>query len=168
MIRKLLISVVVFLSPAVLVGQTKRNQVDFSATRLGDVLYCLQAKLSAYGDAPPRFEAHSFRVRYVYGKFDPADEDDEVHLVVYGPGEESGTLFEVYLHGMASAKPELLVGEPATLKSEHGQLVIDENPGGVATFRRIEKLLLVISRRPAVTVRKGQVKAGSLSCAAGP
>lgn len=166
--NKMVIGLIVFFGSAVLFAQTKNKHEDFTPARLGNVLHCLQVKLSALGDAPPHFDTHSFRARYAYGKLDPGDEDDELHIVVYGPGEESAMFFEVYFHGVNDKRPGMFIGEPATLKSEHGQLAVDENPGGVATFRRIEKLLRVISRRPAVTIKESQVEAGSVPCVAGP
>jgi len=161
--RKLAISLIIFLSGAALAGQTKGTQGDFSPARLGNVLYCLQAKMSSIGYAPPRFNARSFRIRYVYGKWSPIDEDDELHMVVYGPSERSAILFEVYLQ-TKDGKQEIFIGEPTTFKKEHGVLVVDELPGGQATLRRIEALFHVISYRPVVTVMDSQVKAGPEAC----
>ncbi len=166
--RKLSIGVVLFLSSAVLLAQTKNTPEEFSPARLGNVLSCLQAKLSAYGDAPPRFDARSFRVRYLYGKESAGDEDDELHIVVYGPREDSAILFEVYLNAVDDNKRGMIIGLPATLKREHGRLVVDELPGGQATLRRIDKLLGVISHRPLITIMNNQVRPGSLPCVAGP
>ena len=165
--RRLSIGLVLFLIPVELFAQTKNTPEDFSPARLGNVLHCLRVKLSAY-DEPPRFEAHSFRVRYVYGKFDPGDENDELHMVVYGPREESGTLFEVYLNAVDHNKRGIIIGLPATLKREHRRLAVDELPGGLATLRRLDELLRVISHRPVITIMDNQVRPGSVPCLAGP
>lgn len=166
--RKLPIGLVLFLISVALVAQTKKTPEDFSPSRLGNVLHCLGTKLSAYGDAPPHFDVHSFRARYVYGKFDPGDEDDELHIVVYGPREESAILFEIYLNGVDDNKHGMIVGDPTTLKREHGRLAVDELPGGLATLRRIDKLLRVISHRPVITIMDNEVRPGSVPCLAGP
>lgn len=162
--KTIVVGLSVFIGAAVLFAQTRSNRKDFGPARLGNVLHCLQAKASSFGYAPPRFDAHSFRVRYVYGKFDPSDENDELHLVVYGPRQESATLFEIYLHGVDDNKPGIFIGEAATLKREHGRLVVDENPGGVGTYRRIEKLLRVISNRAMVAIPDEEVRQGPTAC----
>jgi hypothetical protein len=162
--KKILISLISLLGSALLFAQTKGKREDFGPARLGNILYCLQTKATSFGFAPPRFSSHAFLVRYVYGKEFPGDEDDELHMVVYGPREKSATLFEVYLHGVDNNKPEIFIGDAATLRMEHGRLVVDELPGGQGTLRRIEKLLTVISRRPAVIVKDNQVKPGPAPC----
>lgn len=161
--KKLTIGVAVILVAAACPGRPKAAQQAFSTAQLGNVLYCLQAKASSFGYAPPRFDANSFRVRYVYGKWSPVDENDELHMVVYGPREESATLFEVYLRKVDD-KQEVFVGDAATLKREKGRLVTDEIPGGQATLRRIERLLTVVSHRAMITIPKGEVREGPVVC----
>jgi hypothetical protein len=161
--RKQTIAVIFFLASAACLGQVKGGQKAVSTARLGNVLHCLQAKASSFGYAPPRFGAHSFRVGYVYGKWSPVDEDDELHMVVYGPREESATLFEVYLRTVGN-KQEIFIGDAATLKREKGRLVTDKIPGGQATLRRIEKLLGSLSRQPAITILDNDVRPGPAAC----
>ena len=91
------------------------------------------------------------------------DENDELHMVVYGPREESATLFEVYLRTVGD-KQEIFIGDAATLKREKGRLVTDEIPGGQATLRQIEKLLVVISHRPMITIPDSEVREGPAAC----
>lgn len=162
--RKQTIAAIFFLASAMLcLGQSKARPKPVSTARLGNVLHCLQTKASSFGYAPPRFDAHSFRIRSVYGKWSPVDEDDELHMVVYGPREESATLFEVYLRTV-EGKQEIFMGDAATLKKKRGQLVTDEIPGGQATLRRIEKLLPAISHRPAITITESEVRQGHAVC----
>lgn len=162
--RKQTIAVIFFLASTVpCLGRFKAGQKVVSTARFGNVLYCLQTKASSFGYAPPRFDAHSFRVRYVYGKWSSVDEDDELHMVVYGPREASATLFEVYLRTV-EGKEEIFIGDAATLKRENGRLVTGEIPGGQATLRRIEKLLVAISHRPAITITEGEVRQGQGAC----
>lgn len=161
--RKQTIVVIFFLASTVCLGQGRDQQKSVSTARLGNVLYCLQAKASSFGYVPPRFDAHSFRVRYVYGKQSPTDEADELHMVVYGPREESATLFEVYLRTNAHNQ-EIFIGDAATFKGEKGRLVTDEIPGGQATLRRIEKLFDTISHPRAITIMDSDVKPGPAAC----
>jgi hypothetical protein len=162
--RNLIIALILFAASAVsCLGQSKDAQKAISTANLGNVLHCLQTKASSFGYVPPRFDEHSFRVRYVYGKWSPVDEDNELHMVVYGAGEESATLFEVYLQ-TAQGKQEIFVGDAATLKKEKGKLVTDEIPGGQATLQRIEKLLVVISHQKAITITESEMKEGEAAC----
>ncbi|MHB8527838.1 MAG: hypothetical protein ACYDD2_17070 [Candidatus Acidiferrales bacterium] len=91
------------------------------------------------------------------------DENDELHVVVYGPRGESATLFEVYLRTVDD-KQEIFIGDAATLKREKGRLVTDEIPGGQATLRRIERLLTAISHRAMITVPDGEVRQRPTAC----
>ncbi len=127
------------------------------------MLHCLQEEAPFFGYKPPRFDPHYFRVRYVYGKWSPVDEDDELHMMVYGSHEDSATLFEVYLQE-TKGKQEIFIGDATTFKKENGQLETDEIPGGLATLRRIQMLFNAISRRGAITVRNDEVKAGPAAC----
>jgi len=162
--RKQTIAIIFLLASAVSCGgQSKGGHKAVSTARLGNVLHCLQTKASSFGYVPPRFDRHSFRVRYVYGKWSPVDEDDELHIVLYGPREESATLFEVFLR-TGQGKQEIFIGDAATLKREKGQLVTEEIPGGQGTLRRIEKLLVAISHRPAVTITESEVRQGQAAC----
>jgi hypothetical protein len=163
--KRAAIAVAVLSAAVPCLGRPQRNKKVVSTARLGNVLYCLQAKASSFGYAPPRFEPSSFRVRYVYGKWSPVDEDDELHMVVYGPREESATLFEVYLQTVGG-KQGIFIGDAATLKSkrEKGRLVTDEIPGGQATLLRIESLLVHISHRRAIRIMDSEVKSGPAAC----
>lgn len=84
-------------------------------------------------------------------------------MVVYGPREETATLFEVYLR-TANDKQGVFIGDAATLKREKGQLVTNEIPGGQGTLRRIEELLSVISHRAIITIPDAQVREGPGAC----
>lgn len=161
--RKQIIVIIYLLASASCLGQVEGRQGTLSTARLGNVLHCLQSKASSFGYTPPRFDAHSFRVRYVYGKLSPVDDDHELHMVVYGPREESATLFEVYLRKVGD-KQEVFIGDAATLKREKERMVTDEIPGGQATLRRIEKLIDSISHRRAITVVDSEVKPGPAAC----
>jgi len=161
--KKPILGVVLLLVAVACWGRPKAAQHKVSIARLGNVLYCLQAKASSFGYAPPHFDANSFRVRYVYGKWSPVDENDELHMMVYGPQQESATLFEVYLQ-TAGGKQQIFIGDAATLKREKGQLITDEIPGGQATLRRIERLLTVISHRPMITIPDSEVEEGPTAC----
>lgn len=161
--KKTTVVVAILLVAVVCFGRPKAAQEAVSTAQLGNVLHCLQAKALPFGYAPPHFDANSFRVRYVYGKWSPVDENDELHMVVYGPREESATLFEVYLRTVGD-KQEIFIGDAATLKREKGRLVTDEIPGGRATLRRIEKLLAAISHRPMITIPDSEVREGPGAC----
>ncbi|MGB7561351.1 MAG: hypothetical protein WBL99_07770 [Candidatus Acidiferrales bacterium] len=161
--RKHTVAAIFFLVSTVCLGQAKSQQNGVSVARLGNVLDCLQSKASSFGYPPPRFDARSFRVRYVYGKQSPTDEADELHVVVYAAREESATLFEVYLQTKAD-KQEIFIGDAATLKKQKGRMVIDEIPGGLATARRIEKLIETISHQRAITVMDRDVKPDATAC----
>jgi hypothetical protein len=140
--------------------QGKNNSKTISVTRLGNVLSCLQAKISPLGYPPPRFGAHSFRVRYLYGIQSPGDSGNNLHVFVYGPKEDSATLYEVYIHG-ANGREEIYFGSYATFKKEGGKLVLDEIPGGLGTAHRIEQLFASISRQRATMISEEDVKPGA-------
>ena len=136
-----------------------------STARLGQVLFCLQHD-TLFPVAPPRFDKHGFRVRYVFGRLsdDGEDGDDVLHMIVYGPREDTATLFEPWLRTENHIHEVVVTNMITTLKREHGRLVVDEIPGGIATERRIEQALPVIARQPAVTIRNADVRAGAVWC----
>jgi len=136
-----------------------------STARLGQVLFCLQHD-TLFRVEPPRFDKHGFRVRYVFGRLsdDGEDGDDVLHMIVYGPREETATLFEPWLRTENHIHEVVVANMITTLKREHGRLVVDEIPGGVATARRIERALPVVARQPAVTIRNADVRAGAVWC----
>ena len=162
-IRRRAIALMLFLFAGTSWPQTGPNEGTVSTAKLKNVLYCLQTEASDFDSPVPRFDAHSFRLRYVYGKWSPVDESDELHIVLYGPEEKSATLFEVYLNTKAG-KHQVFFGDLTTFKTEKGRLVTDEIPGGLATLRRIEKLFSVISRRNALTIKNADVKPGPAAC----
>src|SRR5579859_1069568 len=73
------------------------SQGTVSAVKIGHVLHCLQNKLGDLDYLPLRIDGEGYRVRYFYGIQHPwTDESNELHLLVYGEGEKSATLYEVY------------------------------------------------------------------------
>jgi hypothetical protein len=135
-----------------------------SSKELGAVLSCLQTKVASDGAAPPQFAPGLYRVRYYYGVLTPGDDEpDELQLVVYAPKGTSAVLYRVYLKTTDRGQ-EIYIGDWGTLKKEHGRMVPDEIPGGVATYFHIKKLLEVLSQRPVLTIRSSDVKPGPAAC----
>jgi hypothetical protein len=161
-IKKLLI---LFLFASALPAHGQNNRVGFvSPEKLGEVLSCLQTKIASIGGAPPRAGSGFYRARYYYGVLTAGDDKpNELQLVVYAPKESSAILYRVYFDTENGAK-EIFIGDWSTLKNEHGGMVPDEIPGGVATYYHIKKLLSVVSHRPAVTIPDSLVKTGPEAC----
>jgi len=140
-----------------------------STRRLGQVLFCLQHD-TLFRVRPPRFDKDGFRVRYVMGWLSddrtPGGEDgvDVLHMIVYGPREETATLFEPSLRTENHIHEVLVTNMITTLKRERGHLVPDEIPGGIATELRIEHALPAIERQPAVRLKDADVRAGAIWC----
>ncbi len=157
-VRKLIPIIALFV-----IGASSQAQERLTSSDIGNVLQCLDTKLSGIGYAPPRFDENSFRVRYILGVVDKEqDKKNELHLVVYGKGEKKALLYEVYFD--RDARPSIYIGEMGTLKQEKGLIEPDEIWGGVGTYRQVKRLLRLISARPAVTVSATEVVAGHRAC----
>ena len=167
-IRKMLALSVFFVSVAS-VGPFQTPPRVLGTALLGNVLYCLRSSPPFAADVPPLFEPHLYRVRYMYGRWpslidnDGIDVDHELRIMVYGPREMSATLYEVYLE-TEKERRQIACGDGATFKAEHGRLVTEEIPGGLATLRRIERLRDAIVRQPPVSVRDRYVRPGAAAC----
>jgi len=144
--------------------QGARSQTSIGVSKLAHVLYCLNTQ-QPDGYKPPHFRTHAYRLRYVYGKFSEGDEDDELHMLVYGPREKTATFYEVYLEA-ENGSPEIDVAtQTTTFKKQQGRLlVVGDIPGGYQDYRRIRRLLVVIARRPAIRIVDGVVRPGPESC----
>jgi hypothetical protein len=69
-----------------------------------------------------------------------ADKDDEVRIGVYGPGEHSLVIYDIYLEEKGGAiKVDL--GYPASFSRHRGTWVAGDNPGGMATSLYMSQLL---------------------------
>ena len=146
--------------------QVRLGPHAISTARLGQVLYCLQHD-TLFGVEPPRFDKHGFRVRYVFGRlsnYSDEDGDDVLHIIVYGPREETATLFEPELRTENHIHEVVITNMITTLKRERGRLVTDEIPGGIGTGLRIEHALPVIARQPSVRIPDADVRAGTVWC----
>ena len=146
---------------AVIQGQEHRT---VSVTTIGHVLHCLKSKLADYDYAPPMNDGSHYRVRYFYGIQHPwTDEDNELHLLVYGNGEQSATLYEVYFESI-QRKPVITIGLIGKLNKQRSRLVAEHIEFGIGTYDRIQKLSHVIGLRPAVIIPERYVKPGKDAC----
>ena len=135
-----------------------------SVARIGNVLHCLKSKLADYDYAPPLIDGSHYRVRYFYGIQHPwTDENNELHLLVYGDGEKSATLYEVYFESI-QRKPVITFGLIGKLEKEKGHLVAHEIQFGIGTYDRIQKLSQVIGQRRAVMIPARYVQPGKDAC----
>ncbi len=132
--------------------------------KLGNILHCLKSELPDTGEyAPPHIHANTYRVRYVFGIYGPADEEDELQLLVYSKDEKSAVYYD--LHLMKEGQRSIIyLGLMGTFVKEHGKLVVDENPGGVATGFQVQKLADFLSRKPATIVLVKYIQPGPAAC----
>lgn len=136
---------------------------QLTSSELGNVLHCLDTKLKPVDGAPPRFEGDSYRIRYLLGVVEKGeDEKNELHLAVYGKGEKTGILYQVYLDD--GRRSSIYIGQWGTLKQEKGVMEPDEIWGGQATYYYEKRLLRFISAKPAITIPASEVHAGSRIC----
>lgn len=132
-------------------------------TILGNILYCLQSKAASIGYAPPHFSKHSFKLRYLLNEQKEKDKDDELQVVVYGPSEKKGILYEIYFDEM-NHQPSIYIGEIGTLKQDANTMVPDEIWGGVGTYYDVKRLLKRLASEPPVMVADEHVRKGHFSC----
>lgn len=105
--------------------------------QLGSVLNCLQSKLLSIGAAPPKVDRGHYKVRYRYGVVTKGyDQPDELQLLVYAPHDSANILYRVYFDSTPSWRPEIYIGDWASIEVRHGQFVPKLIPGG--------KLLMLI------------------------
>ncbi len=135
-----------------------------SVAKIGNVLHCLRSKLADMENyEPPQIGSSTYRVRYVYGSYSPDDENNELQLVVYSPKEKSAIYYTVYLEE-EKRHHVIDIGQMGTLIQENGKLVLDENPGGNATYFHIQKLVDFLERKPVITIPAQYVRLGSTTC----
>ena len=118
-------------------AQTNSHKA-INADRIGNVLHCLQSKLGDLDYLPPHIDANRYRVRYFYGIQHPwTDENNELHLLVYGEGEKSATLYEAYFESR-ERKPVITLGLTGKFIRKNGQLVPNEILFGIGTYDHIQ------------------------------
>jgi hypothetical protein len=144
-------------------AQTHRGEA-VNPARIGNVLHCLQSKLGDLDYLPPRPTPDEYRVRYFYGIQHPwTDERNELHLLVYGEGERSATLYEVYFE-TREGKPVISLGLAGKFTAEDKRLEPSEILFGIGTYDRIRKLASVIAKKPAVAIPGAYVRPGKAVC----
>ena len=160
--KKLVIAILLCSAGACIARPTQDSQI--SKEKIGNVLSCLLTKLPSYPDSPVRFDSHSYLVRYYYGILTPdAEEPDELQLIVYGPKEESATLYQVYFEKQ-NEQESINIGQWGSLVKKDGHLELGDTPGGLATHAEWEKLVKVISKRPSLSLSEKDVQPGADSC----
>jgi len=144
-------------------AQTNSHKA-INAARIGNVLHCLQSKLGDLDYLPPRIDANRYRVRYFYGIQHPwTDENNELHLLVYGEGEKSATLYVVYFESR-ERKRVITLGLTGKLIRKNGQLVPKEILFGIGAYDRIQRLANVIAKERAVAIPAVYVRPGKAVC----
>ena len=144
-------------------AQTNSHKA-INAARIGNVLHCLQSKLGDLDYLPPHIDANRYRLRYSYGIQHPwTDENNELHLLVYGEGKKSATLYEVYFESR-ERKPVITLGLTGKFIRKNGQLVPNEILFGIGTYDRIQKLAHALAQRPAIAIPTVYVRPGRVVC----
>ena len=165
---KRIISFVMCFSVTACLAQPVQPPSSITKERVGNVLSCLQTALSPLDAAPPHFTQKSYSVRYYYGVLTPGDEDsNELSLVVYGPDEETATVYWVYFED-EDQKKTILIGQWGTLKKDAGAMSLDEVPGGLASQAEDLKILKAISSQKALAIDDSDVKPGLDICSYPP
>lgn len=135
-----------------------------SVAKIGSVLHCLESKLADFDYTPPRINGNQYRVRYLYGIQHPwTDENNELHLLVYGDGEKSATLYEVYFE-TRERKPVITLGLTGKFTEKQGRLIPHEILFGIGTYQRIQKLADVMGKRRLVEIPVRYLQPGKAVC----
>lgn len=124
-------------------------------------LHCLEVKLHSLGGAPPHFERAEYKVQVLYGKYSRGDYPNELHMLVWGAHGATAVLYEMAITDK-DGKTSVRIGQWATFKMRNGALIPDELPGGVATYRRILRLVKQLSAQEPIIL--DQVEAQSADC----
>lgn len=160
---KKLITAILLCSAGACIAQPIQDS-QLSKEKIGNVLNCLLTKLPSYPDSPPRFDSHSYLVRYYYGVLTPdAEKANELQLIVYGPKEESATLYQVYFEKQ-NEQESIHIGQWGSLVKKDGRLELDDTPGGLATHAEWEKLVKVMSERQSLSLSEKDVQPSADSC----
>jgi hypothetical protein len=136
---------------------------SISPEKLGEVLHCLDAKLSKIGMAPPKAKADSYLVQYYYGVLTPKEEDpNELQLIVYAPDGSTANLYRVYFD--QTEKNSIYLGDGATVKKENGKMVPDEISGGLGSLEEMNKVLNVTNKQKPIVIPQSLVVQGNEAC----
>lgn len=158
-----ILSLVIFVAAQSSQLQAQEHKT-ISITKLGNILDCLKTEFPNTDEyAPPHADANLYRVRYVFGIYGPADMKDELQLLVYSKGEKSAVYYNLHLMKQGQ-RPVIYIGGLGTFIKEHGKLVLDENPGGIATGLQVQKLADFLGRKAAIAIPPQYVRAGSAAC----
>jgi hypothetical protein len=113
------------------------------------VLSCIQQKGQEVGAPIPVFDSENIRFRYHAGQFPfryptgevvQVDRENEVRIAVYGPQENSFTIYDVFLTEI-DGKLEIQIGHPSSYSKHNGKLAAGDNPGGQATDLYLRQLV---------------------------
>jgi hypothetical protein len=130
---------------------------------LGEVLYCLDAKLSTIGMAPPKAKANAYLVQYFYGVLTPKEESpNELQLIVYTAGGLTANLYRVYFD--QTEKNSIYLGDGATVKKENSKMVPDEISGGLGSLQELKKILDMTNKQELLVIPQSLVVQGSDAC----
>jgi hypothetical protein len=158
------ITVLLCLVGTCLVAGNGRRSKEIPVARLGEVLSCLNLRLTSIGAAPPRATSELYHLRYFYGVVTSGDDrENELQLLVYAPNMSSAVLYRLYFEE-SDGKSEIDIGDWATFKGENGRLVPNEFPGGVATYSHILKVLHVMSKTTTIDAPLSVVRPGPDAC----
>lgn len=157
--KRSLFFLVLFL-PATICG---KENGGMSNEALENAVFCLQQKATTISYAPPKFTEHEYRLKYLIGVQQKGDQSNELQLIVYGPSEKNGILYQLYLEER-DHRPIFYIGEMGTLKWSGGNMIPDEMWGGVGTYYSVKRLLRKFSTETAITLKEGDVKEGMRGC----
>lgn len=136
---------------------------SITASKLGEVLYCLDTKLGPIGVAPPKNNQNAYLVQYYFGVLTPQEEQpNELQLIVYTSDGNSANYYRVYFD--ESQKNSIFIGVGGTLTKENGKMVPDEIPGGLGTLEEIQKVLDVTNKQKRLLIPQSQVVQGKDAC----
>ncbi len=156
-------SFLIWIALSVGIAQCEQNDALQTRIRTEASLHCLSVKLGSIGHAPPLFDGALYKVQVLYGKYSTIDRPNELHLLVWGPGETSAVLYETDIDEK-DQNFSIQIDQGATFNVVNGVLVPDELPGGLAMHQRISRLMKELSSQRPILIDRNDVRAYRCKC----
>src|SRR5271157_278079 len=124
---------------------------------------CLTQKLNTLGFAPPQFEDGKYKVKEMLEVYSGPEGSNEMHLLVYGPQENTAILYDSFLR-TKDRKLTIFIGQWATFKLVRDNFTPDELPGGLATHKKILGIMRKTEYQTPLFFNVNEVRAAKAVC----